>query len=93
MKSHSKTKNIKEDFFTRIIEGLRLLVSLRAKKEYPKIRVCYLMNKLNSSKEEVASIVNIMKDIGVDSLRFSVPYMVYGRDLFFAHSHRADFAC
>ena len=80
VKSHSKTKNIKEDFFTRIIEGLRLLVSLRAKKEYPKIRVCYLMNKLNSSKEEVASIVNIMKDIGVDSLRFSVPYMVYGRD-------------
>lgn len=80
VKSHSKTKNIKEDFFTRIIEGLRLLVSLRAKKEYPKIRVCYLMNKLNSSKEEVASIVDIMKDIGVDSLRFSVPYMVYGRD-------------
>ena len=39
-------KNIKEDFFTRIIEGLRLLVSLRAKKEYPKIRVCYLMNYL-----------------------------------------------
>ena len=80
VESHSKTKNIKEDYFTRIIEGLRLLVSLRGNKKYPKIRVCYLMNKLNSSKEEIKSIVSVMKDIGVDSLRFSVPYMVYGRD-------------
>ena len=38
------------------------------------------MNKLNSSEEEIKSIVGVMKDIGVDSLRFSVPYMVYGRD-------------
>ena len=80
VESHKKTKNIYEDWFSRIIEGLRLLVSLRGNKAYPKIRVCYLMNKLNSSKEEIANIVNIMKEIGVDSLRFSVQYMVYGRD-------------
>lgn len=80
IESHKKTKNVEEDWFTRIIEGLRLLVSLRGSKEFPKIRVCYLMNKMNSSKGEVANIVKIMKEIGVDSLRFSVPYMVYGRD-------------
>ena len=80
IESHKKTKNIDEDYFTRIIDGIRLLVKLRGNKQVPKIRVCYLMNKMNSSKEEIANIVKIMKDIGVDSLRFSVPYMVYGRD-------------
>ena len=80
VESHKKTKNIANDYFTKIIDGLRLLVKIRGNKEVPKIRVCYLMNKVNSSKEEIETIVKIMKDIGVDSLRFSVPYMVYGRD-------------
>jgi MoaA/NifB/PqqE/SkfB family radical SAM enzyme len=80
VESHKKTKNISDNYFTRIIEGLRLLVKIRGNKQVPKIRVCYLMNKINSSKDEIANIVKIMKDIGVDSLRFSIPYMVYGRD-------------
>ena len=79
IESHKKTKSVDEDWFTRILEGLRLLVALRGKNTSPKIRVCYLMSKLNSSPEEIENIVRIMQDIGVDSLRFSVPYMVYGR--------------
>ena len=43
--SHCKTKNIKDDWFSKIIEGVRLLVKLRGRKKYPVIRVCYLMNK------------------------------------------------
>ena len=37
------------------------------------------MNKANSSPKEIAGIVKIMQDIGVDS-RFSVPYDQYGKD-------------
>jgi MoaA/NifB/PqqE/SkfB family radical SAM enzyme len=77
--SHCKTKNIKDDWFSKIIEGVRLLVKLRGRKKYPVIRVCYLMNKYNSSKEEIGQIVRIMKDAAVDSLRFSVPYDLYGK--------------
>ena len=88
IESHKKVKSVDEDWFTRIIEGIRLLVSLRGESQYPKIRVCYLMSKLNSSKEEIANIVSIMKDIGVDSLRFSVPYMVYGRDFARVENYR-----
>ncbi|MBF0522469.1 MAG: radical SAM protein [Candidatus Omnitrophica bacterium] len=80
VKSHCKTKNVKEDFFSRIIEGIRMLVKLRGNKAYPSIRVCYLMNAYNSSPEEIKGIVQIMKDIKVDSLRFSVPYDLYGKD-------------
>jgi len=77
--SHKKVKNVKEDWFTRIIEGIQILVKLRGSRDYPSIRVCYLMTKLNSSEGEIRTIVNIMKDLKVDSLRFSVPYDHYGK--------------
>ena len=46
--SHNKTKNIKYDAWTDIIEGLRILVSERDKQQSPgSIRVAYLLNKWN----------------------------------------------
>ncbi len=80
VESHKFTKKVKEDWFSKILEGLRILTKLRGRKKYPSIRVCYLMNKANSSPKEIAGIVKIMQDIGVDSLRFSVPYDQYGKD-------------
>ncbi len=78
--SHTRTKGLIGDYFSDIIEGIRLAVMLRGKKEYPTIRVCYLLNDLNSSQEEVAGMIKLAKELGVDSLRFSIPYALYGQD-------------
>ena len=72
--SHMKTKNIKYDAWTDIIEGLKILVKERDKqKSKGSIRVAYLLNKWNSSEEELSNFINLMKEIKVDSLRFSIP--------------------
>ena len=78
--SHMKTKNIKVDWFDAIIEGIRIAAKIRGNSECPAIRVCYLMNRFNSSEREINRIIEIMRDIKVDSLRFSIPYDLYGKD-------------
>ncbi|GAH64676.1 unnamed protein product, partial [marine sediment metagenome] len=40
----------------------------------------YLLNKFNSSKKEIEKIIKTMSKIRVDSLRFSIPYDLYGKD-------------
>lgn len=80
--SHMKTKNIKFDAWTDIIEGLKILVKEKEKqKSKGSIRVAYLLNKWNSSKEELSNFINLMKEIKVDSLRFSTPYAQYGNEV------------
>lgn len=89
--SHCKTKNIRINWFTEIMKGIALLARLRADKKFPIIRVCYLMNRFNSSKHEIEEIVSAMKDIGVNSLRFSVPYDLYGKPFDKVRKYRRDF--
>jgi wyosine [tRNA(Phe)-imidazoG37] synthetase (radical SAM superfamily) len=79
IESHKKVKNVKKDWFTEIMKGLKTLVKLRGDSKYPSIRVCYLMTPQNSSREEIMEICTLMKDLKVDSLRFSVPYDHYGK--------------
>ena len=68
--SHMKTKNLTVNWFDEIIEGIKIMVKLRdLNPERPSVRVCYLLNKINSSEEEIERIVNIAKDFKVDSLR------------------------
>lgn len=78
-KSHMLTKNLKRNWFDEIIEGIKMAVETRGKSDNPAIRVCYLLNKINSSEKEIKGIVKLMKDIRVDSLRFSIPYDLYGK--------------
>lgn len=78
-KSHSFIKNVKEDFFTRIMEGIKLLCDIRGNKAFPKIRVTYLMQKKNSDPDEINLLVDNLLSYGIDSLRFSIPYAHYGR--------------
>lgn len=78
--SHMKTKNIKVNWFDEIIEGIRIAAKIRGNSDSPAIRVCYLMNRFNSSEREIHRIIEIMQDIKVDSLRFSIPYDLYGKD-------------
>lgn len=79
-KSHKKIKNTDKYWFDTIIKGIREIVEIRGSKIYPAIRVCYLLNKYNSSTEELKDIIAIMKDIKVDSLKFSIPYDLYGKN-------------
>ena len=90
-KSHAQTKHAGEEWFGRIIEGIRELVRLRGDKEYPVVRVCYLMNKFNSSAWEISAITALMKEVGVDSLRFSVPYALYGQHFDRVRKYRHGF--
>ena len=78
--SHMKIKNLDKDYFSEIIEAIKMAVKIRGNSKAPSIRVCYLLSKLNSSKKEIERIINIMKKIKVDSLRFSIPYDLYGKD-------------
>ncbi|MDC0060084.1 radical SAM protein [Pelagibacteraceae bacterium] len=81
-KSHMKTKNINYDAWTDIIEGLRILVSERKKQRSPgSIRVAYLLNRWNSNIDELTAFIDLMKEIKVDSLRFSIPYAQYGQEV------------
>jgi MoaA/NifB/PqqE/SkfB family radical SAM enzyme len=90
-RSHCLTKSVKKDWFSEIIEGLRILTKLRGPRTFPSIRVCYLMNNYNSSPDEIADIVNIMKNLKVDSLRFSVPYDQYGKPFDVVEQYRQNF--
>jgi len=79
-RSHSITKGLDKDYFTDIIKGIELAVEIRGESEYPAIRICYLLSKITSSKEEIEGIIDIATRLGVDSLRFSIPYALYGQD-------------
>lgn len=76
--SHCKTKGIKHDWFSEILEGIRMAVDL--KRKGPAVRMCYLMNQMNSSQKEIDGIVNFARDTGVNSLRFSIPFAHYAQD-------------
>jgi len=77
--SHTLGKGLKKDWFNNIITGIKEAKMIRGNSHSPAIRVCYLLNKHNSGPDEIRAIVRIMKRIGVDSLRFSIPYDNYGK--------------
>lgn len=78
--SHCETKGLKKNFFDEIVKGIAEAVKIRGDRTVPKIRVCFLMNRVNSSVEEIENIIRICKEIKTDSLRFSIPYDIYGKD-------------
>jgi MoaA/NifB/PqqE/SkfB family radical SAM enzyme len=78
--SHMKTKGLKTNHFDKIIEGMKIMSQLQSRtKPEPVIRICYLLNEFNSSGEEIRRIVEIAKQLNVNSLRFSIPYDQYGK--------------
>jgi len=78
--SHMKTKSLQENSFDAIIRGIQMAISLRGDFDKPAVRVCYLLNEHNSSQGEIEEIIGTMRGMGVDSLRFSIPYYPYGKD-------------
>lgn len=76
--THTKTKGLKKNWFDIIIEGLRKASEIKGSKKYPALRVVYLFNKQNSTPEEIENIVSIGRELNLDSIRFSIPYDLYG---------------
>lgn len=89
--SHSKTKNLSENYFDRIIRGLEILSSLRGESKKPRLQICYLLNKFNSSEEEIDTIVEIARKNKIDSLRFSIPYDHYGKPFEQVEKYRKEY--
>ena len=79
--SWAKTKGTTEThIFNDIIEGLQRAVEIRNKTgSGHAIRLCYLISPYSDSTENFDSIVNTAKAIGVDSLRFSIPFACYNQ--------------
>ncbi len=91
--SHMASKWIKHNWFDEIIEGIRTVADIKKKAGNPDklaIRVVYLLNDINASPEELFGIIDLMKEIGVDSLRFSIPYAIYGQDFDICRQYKKD---
>lgn len=89
--SHSLGKRVGKEWFGRIVEGIRELVHLRGDRPWPSVRVVYLMDRFNASEGEIARIVELAKEIGVDSLRFSVPYAMYNLEFGIVENYRDEY--
>lgn len=79
--SWAKTKGTNNDYlFNEIIKGMRKAVRIREnRKGGHAIRLCYLISPYSDSPENFVTIINTAKDIGVDSLRFSIPFAPYNQ--------------
>jgi len=80
--SWGQTKGTKQtEKFFQIIEGLRKACDIRKKTgKGHAIRMCYLVSPFSMNRENFMAIVAIARSIGVDSLRFSIPFANYNQD-------------
>lgn len=78
--SFTKTKNAGGRLFEQIINGLFMFDRIKQDtgKTAPKAGVSYLLNEHNCDPERLRSFTQTMRDAGVSTLRFSVPYAPYG---------------
>jgi len=66
--------------FWEVIDALKRAVDIREKAgKGHAIRLGYLISEHTASPEKFSTLVNIAKDIGVDSVRFSIPFAMYNQ--------------
>lgn len=80
VKSHKEGHNLDVNLFDTTIDGIREIIRIRGDSPYPSVRICYLLNKFNSTPKELENFANTAQDIGVDSVKFSIPYDLYGKN-------------
>jgi len=80
--SWAKTKGTKkQELFWEIIEGIKKAVDIRNKNNKGHaIRLCYLISPDSGNIDNFLTIINIAKNLKVDSLRFSIPFASYNQD-------------
>lgn len=76
VESHMKGKGLSQDRYTNILKAMEFLATADRQMS---VRVCYLLNRWNSTEEEIEFITTFCRRIGVDSLRFSIPYAPYNQ--------------
>lgn len=88
----SKVKRYKDKAkFWDIIEAVKRAVDIREKAgKGHAIRLGYLISEHTASPEKFAAIVNIAKDIGVDSVRFSIPFAMYNQSFEDVKKYKKD---
>ncbi len=81
--SFAKCKKVDGRLFDSAIAALRIVNDIRSKARRSTlvVRITYLLNQYNSTEQEIANVVRLMKEAQVDSLRFAVPYDPYGTPL------------
>lgn len=80
--SWANVKNTnKKHLFNEIINALRKSVDIRNKSgRGHSIRVCYLITEHSGSEQDFENIISLLSEIGVDSIRFAIPYANYLQD-------------
>ena len=77
--SWAKTKGTKnQDLFVEIIKGIQKASKLQRENSHA-IRICYLISPESGTYDNFTSIISIAKDLGVDSVRFSIPFGNYNQ--------------
>jgi len=77
-----KTKGLKDGSgFNEALDGIRTACKIRDNSDKPShaIRLTYLITPNSDTEEDIKYLVDFAKEVGVDSLRFSVPYDNYNK--------------
>lgn len=79
--SWAKTKGSNDSsIFHNIIEAMRLSVEIRNETgKGHSVRFCYLISPFSDTIHDFENITSIIKEIGADSLRFSIPFASYNQ--------------
>jgi len=90
--SWARTKGTRSEYlFNEIIEGLRKAVKIRQQRGLGHaIRLCYLISPHSDTQEDFAVIVSTARAIGVDSLRFSIPFAPYNQSFSAVREYKRD---
>lgn len=81
--SWCKTKGVKKkSLFYSVLDSVAKACDLRRGRENDShaIRLCYLISPSSGNIDDFKQIINFAKDVGVDSLRFSIPFGNYNQN-------------
>lgn len=90
--SWAKTKGCKQEgLFDEILEGLQKAVEIRKQTgKGHSIRLCYLISPYSDTEENFIAIIKKSKELGLDSLRFSIPFAPYNQTFANVRKYKRD---
>jgi MoaA/NifB/PqqE/SkfB family radical SAM enzyme len=90
--SWAKTKGSNSPYiFNEIMGGLKQAIQIRNKTgKGHAVRICYLISPYSDSVKDFDNVVRLAKEIGVDSVRFSIPFASYGQQFDKVREYKRD---
>jgi len=88
--SWAKVKGGEKDGFEEVLEGIERATLARedGEGEGHAIRLCYLVSPASQSRKDFERIVTFTRGVGVDSLRFSIPFANYNQNFVKVRSYK-----